>query len=181
MKKKVSKMDLVHYKIIRKNIEEFLQQSAKKYDQVGLSLLEIAPQVHSGAKTYFTKSILKTLDLDPEAKSDYCLDICKNNKTVISDNTYDIINCNEVLEHTLQPFLAIAEMYRMLKPGGILLITTPPFNFRIHGPLPDCWRFTEHGLRALLSNLFEIIELKALEKNNRFLMPIHYTVIARKN
>ncbi|MCK5818286.1 MAG: methyltransferase domain-containing protein [Psychromonas sp.] len=49
----------------------------------------------------------------------------------------------EVLEHTLNPFRAINEIYRILKPNGILIMTTP-FNFRIHNPLPDCWRISEH-------------------------------------
>ena len=56
---------------------------------------------------------------------------------------------------------------------------TTPFDFRIHGPLPDCWRFTEYGIKSLL-NKFEIIEIKPLENKERFLMPYHYTTIAKK-
>jgi SAM-dependent methyltransferase len=78
----------------------------------------------------------------------------------------------------LQPFDAVNEIRRILKPGGVVIVSTP-FNFRIHGPLPDCWRFTEHGLRALFKD-YEIISLDALEEEDRFLMPIHYTLIARK-
>ncbi len=66
----------------------------------------------------------------------------------------------------------------MLKPGGLAFITTP-FNLRIHGPLPDCWRFTEHGLRELFKD-FDILELSSLESEERFLMPIQYTLIAKK-
>ena len=56
---------------------------------------------------------------------------------------------------------------------------TTPFNFRIHGPLPDCWRFTEHGLRALLTD-FEIVTLDAVETPGRPLMPVHYRTVARR-
>ena len=66
----------------------------------------------------------------------------------------------------------------MLKPGG-WLFTSSPFGFRIHGPLPDNWRFTEHGWRELLNN-FSQVEITALEDKNRFLMPLHYTVAAKK-
>jgi hypothetical protein len=62
---------------------------------------------------------------------------------------------------------------------GSTLITTP-FNFRIHGPLPDCWRFTEHGLRALLKD-FTIVSLEQTETVGRVLMPVHYRVIVRKD
>ena len=46
--------------------------------------------------------------------------------------------------------------------------------------MPDCWRFTEHGIRLLLSD-FKTIEIKALENENRFLMPYHYTTVAKIN
>jgi hypothetical protein len=45
--------------------------------------------------------------------------------------------------------------------------------------LPDCWRFTEHGLRALLRD-WQILELNAIDTQDRALMPIQYTVVARK-
>ena len=54
-----------------------------------------------------------------------------------------------------------------------------PFNFRIHGPLPDCWRFTEHGLRALLKE-FEVVELNQVDTPERELMPMHYTFVAKR-
>jgi SAM-dependent methyltransferase len=82
------------------------------------------------------------------------------------------------LEHTLNPFNAVREIRRLLRPGGLLFGTTP-FNFRIHGPLPDCWRFTEHGLRALLKR-FEMVELGQIETADRALMPMHYTFVARR-
>ena len=86
--------------------------------------------------------------------------------------------CTEVLEHTLNPFAAIKEIYRILKPSGVLLLTVP-FNFRIHGPLPDCWRFTEHGLRELLEE-FEKLEIESIDTPGWDLMPIHYTITAIK-
>jgi len=66
----------------------------------------------------------------------------------------------------------------MLKKDGLIFLTVP-YNFRIHGPLPDCWRFTEHGLRALFSQL-EIVQLTDIPTPGRDLMPIHYRLIAAK-
>lgn len=66
----------------------------------------------------------------------------------------------------------------MLKPCGLAFITTP-FNFRIDSPLPDFWRFTEYVLRELFKD-FDVLELSSLESNERFLMPIQYTLIAKK-
>lgn len=176
---KVSELDVKHFKLLRENISSFIKGLSKVYDDKASIMLDIAPQDHAGAKAYFKKTTIKTLDIDEKSNADYIADICKNNKDIIPDESFDYILLSEVLEHTLQPFDAIKEIHRMLKGSGMLFLTVP-FNFRIHGPLPDCWRFTEHGLKALLQDSFEIINLTPLEDNDRFLMPIAYTLIAKK-
>ena len=174
----ISKQDIQHLELLRANVSKFIARVANQYGDASGLLLDIAPQDHAGASPFFGPDItIKTFDIDPDSGCDYIGDICTLNGQ-IHDETFDLVICTEVLEHTLQPFNAVAEIWRMLKPGGLLCMTVP-FNFRIHGPLPDCWRFTEHGLRALLHE-FEIVELAALETADRPLMPIHYTAIARK-
>ena len=91
---------------------------------------------------------------------------------------FDVVFCTEVLEHVSNPFNAVSELFRMTKKNGVVVVSTP-FNFRIHGPLPDNWRFTEHGLRELFKN-FSSLKITPLNDDNRFLMPIHYTLIAKK-
>lgn len=41
------------------------------------------------------------------------------------DNWFDIVISSEVIEHTPEPFAGVKEMYRVLKPGGVLVLTTP--------------------------------------------------------
>ena len=174
----VSNLDKEHLRIIRNNVSVFLSACAKKYDAPGV-LLDIAPQDHAGAAAHFTQAEVCTLDIDPKANATYTADLCHENKEVIQDDYFDMVVCTEVLEHTLNPFSAVKEIYRILKPGGLVFISTP-FNFRIHGPLPDCWRFSEHGLRALLEE-FEILSLEEIASKGRDLMPIQYTVVVRKS
>jgi SAM-dependent methyltransferase len=170
-------MDVEHLAMIRANVSAFVARCARQYDADG-RLLEIAPQVHEGAAPYFKKAGISTLDIDPASGATYIADLCACNHALVPNDWFDWVVCTEVLEHTLDPFAAAAEIYRVLKPGGRVFITTP-FNFRIHGPLPDCWRFTEHGLRALL-NRFVIESLEQIDTPGRDLMPIHYTVVAVK-
>ena len=145
---------------------------------MGARVLDIAPQVHKGARYYFPESaIVETLDIDADSKATSIADICQTNEAIPSCS-FDVVVCTEVLEHVLNPIRHSKEIYRLLRPGGRLVASTP-FNFRIHGPLPDCWRFTEHGLRALLSRFTEL-EITALRTPGRPLMPVHYTVTARR-
>lgn len=177
-KQTVSAMDEAHLKGIRGNVSRFVSECGKRYDKEGILVLDVAPQDHEGVKPYFAKAEVETLDIDKDSGATYIADLCENNEGLIPAGHFDYVVCTEVLEHTLQPFDAVDEIERILKPGGLALISVP-FNFRIHGPLPDCWRFTEHGLRALFKN-FEIVELDQLDAEDRFLMPIHYTLVARK-
>ncbi len=176
--KEVAEMDKVFHKKIRRNVSDFIDRCGQQYDKAGTVLLDIAPQDHEGSAPYFEEASVETLDIDEKSGATHIADICQNNEAKIKGSRFDYIVCTEVLEHTLQPFDAVKEIKRLLKPGGIAFVSTP-FNFRIHGPLPDCWRFTEHGLRELFKD-FEIVELNALEDDERFLMPIHYTLVAKK-
>jgi SAM-dependent methyltransferase len=71
--------------------------------------------------------------------------------------SFDVVVCTEVLEHLPEPQRAIDEMFRVLRPGGTLILTTR-FLFPIHDAPHDYFRFTKYGLRHLLRN-FEIVEL----------------------
>jgi SAM-dependent methyltransferase len=74
------------------------------------------------------------------------------------DATFDVVLCTEMLEHTREPQRAVDEMRRVLKPGGLLLLTTR-FLFPIHDAPHDYFRFTKYGLRHLLRG-FEVLELR---------------------
>jgi SAM-dependent methyltransferase len=171
-------MDVEHLEAIRGSVLVAQREAIDGYVRAGMVALDVAPQVHAGVRALLPDGVeLETLDIDPAAGATYTADLCAHNEQIPSER-FGCVFCTEVLEHTLQPFDAVRELRRILAPGGVLVLTTP-FNFRIHGPLPDCWRFTEHGLRALLAD-FEILDLTAVETPDRPLMPIHYRTVARR-
>ena len=177
----VSEMDRRHLALLRANVEAFMARVGSphgNYVAGGGLLLDVAPQDHRGARPFFGANVkIETLDIDPTSGADHVADLCRC-ASQVGLNRFDFVVCTEVLEHTRHPFEAADNILAMLRPGGIAFVTTP-FNLRIHGPLPDCWRFTEHGLRELFK-AFEVLELNALESEDRFLMPIQYTLVARK-
>lgn len=76
----------------------------------------------------------------------------------IRDASFPVVLCTEVLEHLPEPQRAIDEIFRVLEPGGLLLLTTR-FLFPIHDAPHDYFRYTKYGLRHLLRR-FEIVELQ---------------------
>jgi SAM-dependent methyltransferase len=67
--------------------------------------------------------------------------------------TFDVVICEQVIEHVLDPAAAAENLRGLCNPGGHVIVSTP-FLVRIH-ELPeyrmnDYWRFTPRGLRLLL-------------------------------
>ena len=60
--------------------------------------------------------------------------------------TFDAVACLEVLEHVRMPDQVLAEIARVLRPGGVAYVSMP-FLYPIHDAPHDYQRWTPHGWR----------------------------------
>jgi len=87
------------------------------------------------------------VDLDINPSADYHIDY--DSKTTLPDNFCDIILSNQVLEHVDSPHSYLSEAYRLLKPGGSMILTTHGYWY--YHPTPyDYWRWTSAGLKKTI-------------------------------
>jgi SAM-dependent methyltransferase len=78
------------------------------------------------------------------------------------DGSFDMVLSTQVLEHVPEPTGYITECFRVLRPGGFLILTTHGL-FEDHGCPYDFQRWTADGLRLLLERAgFRIKEAKKL-------------------
>lgn len=88
-------------------------------------------------------------------------DIIANAKSLpIKSNSVDVVLCNQLIEHDPEPSKIIAEISRILKEKGILILSAPQMG-RLHGEPNDYYRYTKWGLKYLLEKnrmKLEIIE-----------------------
>ena len=95
--------------------------------------------------------------------------------------SFSTVVCAEVLEHVREPAQAVAEMRRIVRPDGALLLTTR-FVFPFHEEPHDFWRFTDHGLRRLLEeNGWVVADLRPDVPDSATLMILaHHWLFARR-
>ncbi len=99
---------------------------------------------------------------------------------VFRAESFDFVICTDVLEHIPRPWKAVRELYAVLKPGGILLLTAP-FNFHLHGNerVRDYWRISADGLRVLLQEVADFDEV-TITPIGHPKFPFSHTVVAKK-
>jgi SAM-dependent methyltransferase len=67
----------------------------------------------------------------------------------IRTESVDSVICTEVLEHVREPGTGLAEINRVLRPGGLLYLTVPQ-SWGLHHEPEDYFRFTCYGVEYLL-------------------------------
>ncbi len=79
---------------------------------------------------------------------------------MFENETYDSVVCLEVLEHVPDPFKAVSEISRVLKKGGVLILSVPHLS-RLHEEPHDYFRYTRYGLESILTRAaFTVHDIK---------------------
>ncbi len=131
----------------RAKMEEFIDRNAPASGKI----LDIGSARWNYPKEHFGSERVTTLDLEPPA--DVIGDVMA---LPFADNTFDCVSCFETLEHVKDPRKALAEIRRVLVPGGAF-IGSAPFMYELHGEeYGDYWRFTRQGWEELCRDFREV-------------------------
>jgi SAM-dependent methyltransferase len=131
-------------------------------------------------------SLLRTRDLDSAER--HCLNLVRmesrdginavvgnaNDMSVFEDESFELVMCNATLEHDKHFWLSLAEMRRILAPGGLLIIGTPGYTrnpgrdrgksthtYRVHYRF-DYYRFSEQAFRDVFFDGLEDVAVHAI-------------------
>ncbi len=89
--------------------------------------------------------------------------VCDLTEIPVDEGRFDHVVLTQVLEHVPEPERVLAELHRVLKPGGTLWLTAP-FFYAEHERPYDFFRYTQFGLRRLLESVgFEVLEVEWME------------------
>lgn len=95
-------------------------------------------------------------------------DVCGDAAALpFGDASFDAVALLEVVEHLERFDLALAEVDRVLRPGGVLLYSVP-FLYPVHDAPRDFQRMTIHGLRELAKRFgWEVLSERRLASGFR--------------
>jgi SAM-dependent methyltransferase len=94
----------------------------------------------------------------------------------LPSGTFDTIISTQVLEHVEKPWVMVAEISRLLKTGGICILSAP-FIIPFHADPNDYFRYTKNGLTSMFKNEgFDIITCESYGRTFSVLSEfIHFT------
>lgn len=118
---------------------------------------------------HFGRKVKKAYGIDPQQDhilagkmkySEIEFKACNIEESGFDDNFFDVIVHTDVLEHTQDPVEILNEFYRILAPGGELILTTPhkglfglfdPYNYGYHlrKHLPIVYQLIYKSIRLL--------------------------------
>lgn len=131
-------------------INDHLLALVRRAGITGGAVLEIGGRQHPRGRVFGPGFSYVNLDLEHSDETTIVGDI--TDCPEIADGTYDVVLSVDVFEHVDRPWLAAAEIARILKPGG-LAYTSTLFSWRYH-PCPiDYWRYTPDALEFLFADL----------------------------
>jgi SAM-dependent methyltransferase len=132
------------------------------------------------------RSLLRAPEIEPAER--YCLNLTRersrdgvtavvgnaNHMDMFEDGSFDLVLCNATLEHDRSFWLSLAEMKRVLRRGGLLVIGVPGFvrdpqrdrgrrtiTYKVHYRF-DYYRFSEQAVREVFFDGMERVDAFAI-------------------
>lgn len=142
--------ELYHYSktVSRKGMDDWLTTELIKAEAGEVLNIGAGGQVARMLQSFQRLSVVSA-DFDANRKPDHVVDVCELDG-VFGAESFDYVVMMEVLEHVPEPQRALQQIHRVLRPGGKVLLSTP-FLFPIHEAPYDFYRYTQYGLKHLLS------------------------------
>jgi SAM-dependent methyltransferase len=146
-----------NYYLVYKNLFRDLEKSVKTYAKG--RVLDIG----CGNKPYlemFAGKITEYIGCDIVQSSEKKVDVlCEATNIPLPDQGFDTVFSTQTLEHVAEHQKLLDEAYRLLKPGGHIIISAPLY-WHLHEEPYDFFRFTKYGFEHIFNKAgFKTVEI----------------------
>lgn len=137
---------------MRDHNKAFVRLVAENFETAGTvyefgSLQVEGQEDYANLRQFFAGTPYVGCDMRPGLGVDRVEDV---SRMTLADATAAMVLCIETFEHVFEVRRAFDEVFRVLQPGGLFVLTSP-LNFRIHGYPDDYWRMTPSCLKRMLA------------------------------
>lgn len=141
-----------------KQIKKLISQLPKTDQQLNL-LVVGGGTIGLGTEAIYNHALINTISFDVYI-TPHTQFVADAHNIPVRNQSIDAVVIQAVLEHVLIPAKVVEEIFRVLKPGGLVYAETP-FMQQVHEGAYDFTRFTESGHRWLFKD-FELIDSGAV-------------------
>lgn len=145
--------------VAARNMDRFLAAAAPAGERP-LVLVVGGGAIGEGAGRLYEDPSIRLISFDIYPSQDVQL-IADAHAMPFADARFDAVWIQAVLEHVLEPEMVVAEIARVLRPGGVVYAETP-FLQGVHEEAYDFTRFSESGHRWLFRRFARIASGAAL-------------------
>jgi SAM-dependent methyltransferase len=142
---------------------QFVADSLRQSDLRALAILEVGSYVGDAGSARETAQAIGVgsylgVDIQSGPGVD---DICEASRLVerYGADAFDVVIATELLEHVHAWRVVVSNLKRVLRPDGILILTTRSIGYPFHAAPFDFWRYQAHDMRAILADfIIESVE-----------------------
>jgi SAM-dependent methyltransferase len=133
-----------------------------KADVAGREVLDVGSLDVNGSLRPFVETLGPAryvgVDIAPGPRVDVVVDASRIVER-FGPESFDVVITTEMLEHIRDWQTVVSNLKRVVRPGGLLLVTTRSIGFHYHGYPFDFWRYEPEDMRAIFAD-FEIVALE---------------------
>lgn len=134
----------------------------------GKSILDVGSKNWDMTPAELVKSMRPSKYVGIDKEPGECVDIQMDVRDLtikFGEESFDVVLCFEMLEHVEDLKMAILNIMQVLKPSGLLFLTTRTYGYPEHGYPDDFWRYEASDLEKIFSE-FHILELEQDDKEH---------------
>lgn len=141
---------------MHQGVMNFLKTKILPKETSGLDVLEVGSQDVNGSPRevigpHKPKKYVG-VDFAPGKGVDLVMDV-KDLTSYFGAESFDVVISTEMLEHAIDWRVAVAQMKSVLRPEGLLILTTRGPGFPYHGYPHDYWRFTINDFQIIFADM----------------------------
>lgn len=141
-----------------------MEDNLSSEDLAGKNVLEVGSLDVNGSIRPFAESLGPASYLGIDIQAGPGVDRVVDAQNLVEEfgsNAFDVILTTDAAEHIKDWKLAFAAMKSVLRPGGLILLTTVAKGFYYHGYPFDFWRYEIDDLKSI----FDDFEIEVLQEN----------------